>query len=389
MKKSGIVVIVILVLVLLFVDRCTTINLTTADIFRPSTYDDFKELPKRPQSKNYEIVPAKGTFPILYNPSSNEFYLRNGQGLTKYDALGNVMISNDLKAEEFTSVFDFLNFVPYVFAKNGVYDYSGKRLIYNKFSKIVNSENELNDKDFKSIFETNYRNADLVIYDNNRNVKRKRECFPMYFKIKDDWILMFSQKGDYRFSHQQNGEIENDTIGQVDFIGFPAKFSRQRLTVLKDAENGIFSISQLGMEAISDKYLDTYYTQILKERKEDYRTDDKFKLLSYKKDEYYSSGNFFNLPSWVAPSFMLTGFFRLTYQNENLYFTEKALKLNGDGKVKNDLSIYELPKKFRTKSKVAFLLYSLNVGGYTNDSTNVVEPIIKNAGLYLVKPKRK
>lgn len=388
MKKSAIVVIVILVLVLLFVDRCTTFNLTTADIFRPSSYSDFKELPNRPQSKNFEIVPAKGTFPILYNASNNEFYLRNGQGLTKYDARGNVMISNDLSAEEFTSVFDFLNFVPYVFAKNGVYDYSGKRLIYSRFSKIMNAENELNDNDFKSIFETNYRNADLVIYDNDRNIEREKDCFPMYFKIKNDWILMFSQKGDYRFSHQQNGDIENDTIGQIDFIGFPAKFSNQRLTVLKDAENGIFSIRQLGMEAISDKYLDTYYTQILKERKEDYQTYDNFKLLSYKKDEYYSSGNYFSLPSWVASSFMLTGFFRLTYRNENLYFKEKALKIGAGATIQNDLSIYELPKKFSTKSKVAFLLYDLNIGGYMNDSTDVVEPMIKNAGLYLVKPKK-
>lgn len=388
MKKSAIVVIVILVLVLLFVDRCTTFNLTTADIFRPSSYNDFKELPNRPQSKNFEIIPAKGTFPILYNASNNEFYLRNGQGLTKYDALGNVMISNDLSAEEFTSVFDFLNFVPYVFAKNGVYDYSGKRLIYSRFSKIMNAENELNHNDFKSIFETNYRNADLVIYDNDRNIEREKDCFPMYFKIKNDWILMFSQKGDYRFSHQQNGDIENDTIGQIDFIGFPAKFSNQGLTVLKDAENGIFSIRQLGMEAISDKYLDTYYTQILKERKEDYQTDDKFKLLSYKKDEYYSSGNYFSLPSWVESSFMLTGFFRLNYQNENLYFKEKSLKIGAGTKIQNDLSIYELPKKFRNKSKVAFLLYDLNIGGYMNDSTDVVESMIKNAGLYLVKPKK-
>ena len=199
---------------------------------------------------------------------------------------------------------------------------------------------------------------------------------------------MFSQKGDYRFSHQQNGDIENDTIGQIDFIGFPAKFSNQRLTVLKDAENGIFSIRQLGMEAISDKYLDTYYTQILKERKEDYQTDDKFKLLCYTKDEYYSSGNYFSLPSWVASSFMLTGFFRLTYRNENLYFKEKALKIGAGATIQNDLSIYELPKKFSTKSKVAFLLYDLNIGGYMNDSTDVVEPMIKNAGLYLVKPKK-
>lgn len=387
MKKAAIILSVAAIMVLLFIDRCTTINLTTADVFRPSSYQYFKTLVEKPQSKNYEIIPARGSFPILYDHLKNEFYLANGQGLTKYDASGNMILSNDLSHEKYTSVFDFSNFVPFVFAKNGVYDYSEKKIMYTKFSEILNSNNEMDDVDFRSIFEMYYRNAELVIYENGRNVSRENDHFPMYFKINNRWLLMFSQKGDYRFSHQGNNDIENDTIGQIDFLGFPAKFADKRLMVLKDATNGIFSISKLGMEAISDKYLDTYFTQILKERKEDYQTDDKFKLLSYKKEDYYSSGNIFSLPKWVSPSFMLTGYFELTYQNENLYFKEKAIKRSGETKIQNELSIYELPKKFRTRSKVAFLLYDLNVGGYMNDSTDVVEPIIKNAGLYLIKPK--
>lgn len=388
MKKPVIIILVISVLVLLFVDRCTTVNLTTADIFRPSSYNRFKELPEKPQSKSYEIIPAKGTFPILYDSFKNEFYLKNGQGLTKYDALGNLIISNDLNREEYTSMFDFANFVPYVFAKNGVYDYSGKKLFYGKFSQVLNAENELNDQDFKSIFETNYRNADLVVYDTNRNVDSERDCQPIYFKINNDWILLFSQKGDYRFSHQGSNDVENDTIGQIDFLGFPSKFADKRLMVLKDAKSGIYSINQMGKEDISDDYLNTYYTQILKERKWDYQTSDEVQLLSRKKDDYYFTGSPFDLPDWVAPSFMLTGYFKVTYQNENLYFKEKAVKMNSDSKVQNDLHIYELPKQFRAKSKLAFLHYSLNVGGYMNDSTQIVEPIIKNAGLYLIKPKK-
>lgn len=388
MKKPVIVILIISVIILLFVDRCTTFNLTTADIFRPESYNHFKDLTQKPQSKTYEIVAAKGDFPILYDSVENEFYIRNGQGLTKYDAVGNVIISNDLSKEGYTSMFDFANFVPYVFSKYGVYDYSGKKLFYSKFSQILNAENELNDQDFKSIFETNYRNADLVIYDTNRNVDSERDCQPMYFKINNDWILLFSQKGDYRFSHQGSNDVENDTIGQIDFLGFPSKFADKRLMVLKDADSGIYSINQMGKEDISDDYLKTYYTQILKERKSDYSTDDDVKLLSRKKDDYYFTGNPFSLPDWVAPSFMNTGFFKLTYQNENLFFKEKAVKMNSDSKVQNDLHIYELPKKFRTKSKLAFLHYSLNVGGYMNDSTQIVEPIIKNAGLYLIKPKK-
>lgn len=387
MKKPIIIILIVCITVLFFVDRCTTVNLTTADIFRPESYDHFKNLTHKPQSKSYEIIPAKGSFPVLYDSVNNVFYIRNGQGLTKYDAVGNVIISNDLSKEKYTSTFDFANFVPYVFAQNGIYDFSGKTLFYSKFSQVLNAENELSDQDFKSIFETNYRNADLVIYDTNRNVDSEKDCQPMYFKIKNEWILMFSQKGDYRFSHQGSNDVKNDTIGQIDFLGFPSKFADKRLMVLKDSKNAIFSIRQMGKEDITDDYLNTYYTQILKERKTDYSTNDNVKLLSRRKDDYYFTGNPFGLPDWVSPSFMNTGFFRLNYRGENMYFTEKAVKMSSDSKVQNDFYIYELPQKYRAKSKLAFLHYSLDVGGYMNDSTQVVEPIIRNAGLYLIKPK--
>ena len=388
MKKSTVIILIIGLLILLFVDRCTTINLTTADIFRPKSYNHFKELTQKPQSENFEIVPALGTFPILYNSAKNEFYLRNGQGLTKYDASGNLMISNDLNKEKYTSIFDFANFVPYVFAENGVYDFSGNRLIYSKFSKILNPKNELSNKEFKSIFEENYRQSNLVIYDTDRKVEYGRNCFPMYFQRGENWILMFSQKDDYRFSHQGNEVFESDTIGQIDFKGFPAKFSNQRLTVLKDVKTGLYSINQLGKEKIDDDYLNKYYTQILKEEKLDYQTNDKIKLLSRKKDDYYETGNPFSLPKWVTPSFINTAYYRLTYQNEKLFFKGKAVKMYDNPTAQNDLYLYELPKQFRTKSKLVFLDYGLDLGSYMDMTSGEIDPIVKNTGLYLIKPKK-
>ncbi|UQB69891.1 hypothetical protein [Epilithonimonas zeae] len=389
MKKSTVIILIIGLLILLFIDRCTTINLTTADIFRPKSYNHFKELTQKPQSENFEIVPALGTFPILYNSVKNEFYLKNGQGLTKYDASGNLMISNDLNKEKYTSIFDFSNFVPYVFAENGVYDFSGNRLIYSKFSQILNVKNELSDKEFKSIFEENYRQSNLVIYDTDRNIESGRNCFPMYFRIGENWILMFSQKDDYRFSHQGNEVFESDTIGQIDFKGFPAKFFNQGLTVLKDFKTGLYSINQLGKEKIDDDYLNKYYTQILKEKNLDYQTDSKIKLLSRKKDDYYETGNPFSLPQWVAPSFINTAYYSLTYQNEKLFFKAKAVKMYDSPTAQNDLYLYELPKQFRIKSKLAFIDYGLDIGGYMDMNSGEIDPIIKNTGLYLIKLKKK
>jgi hypothetical protein len=387
MKKTIYFLIISTLLLLLFLDRCTTHNISTNDFFKPKWYKNFKSLIGKPQSKNYEILPLKGTFPILYDSINNDYYVSNYQGLTKYNYLGNIIISDDLAKEKYTSVFDFANFIPYVFAENGVYDFSGKKLVYTKFSQILNSQNEIKDADFKILFEKYYNDAEMVVYDTNRNFDYLAENYPMYFKIKNNWILLFSQKGDTRFTHSGSNEIENDTIGQIDFLNFPAKFADKRLIVLKDPKSGIYSTQQLGKK-IDDDYLTRYSSQLLKEQKFDYQSSNSIQLLSRKKDEYYFTGSFFDFPDWVSPSFINTAYYQVTYNNESLFFKEKAVKYFKDFKCKNDLYLYELPKHLRTKSKVAFLDYAINIGGYTNDSTGIVEPIIKNGGLYILRQKK-
>lgn len=386
MKKTTIMLVIAVIFILLFIEKCSLINLSTADIFRPKAYQNFKGLQDTVQSGDYEIVPIAGDFPILFDSIKSEFYIANNRGLTKIDAQGNVLFSADLLKEKNTSVFDFANFSPYVFTENGVYDFSGNELKYEAFSKILNVENELSDGNFKTLFEKYYQEAELVLYGTDRNIDFNRDCLPMYFKIKNRWTLLFSQKGDHRFTHQLSLDAD-DIIGQIDFENFPAKFSDKRLMVLKDHKNGIYSTQQVGIK-IDDRYLETYFTQILKEQKLDYRTANKFELLSYKKESYYYTGSYWNLPKWVAPSFLNTAYFELVYYKEKLFFKEKVIKHFSNFKCKNELYLYEVPVNLRKKTKVAFIDYDLNIGGHVNDSTGVVDPIIKNAGLYMVRPRQ-
>ena len=131
MTKKAIVTITILtIFTLLFIEKCSLINLSTADIFRPKSYKNFKGLLDTVQSKNYEIVLIDGDFPILYDSIKNEFYLSNKNGLTKIDANGNILFKANLSAEKYTTVFDFENFTPYVFTDRGVYDFTGDNLKY-------------------------------------------------------------------------------------------------------------------------------------------------------------------------------------------------------------------------------------------------------------------
>ncbi|GAA3757762.1 hypothetical protein [Flavobacterium ginsengiterrae] len=386
MKKNIYALILIAILLLLFLDRCTAYNITTNDLFRSKDLKNSKSLIEKPQSKNYEIVLVEGTFPILYDTINNEFYVSNNKGLTKYDYFGNIVISDDLAKEKYTSVFDFANFIPYVFAENGVYDFSGKKLVYTKFLQILNSQNEIKDADFKLLFEKYYNDAEIVVYDTARNFDYQADNLPMYFKIKNNWILLFSQKGDNRFTHSLSSEFETETIGQIDFLNFPAKFADKRLIVLKDQKKRIYSTKQIG-EEIDDNYLKMYSTQLLKEQKFDYQSSNSIKLISRKKDEYYHTGGYFNFPDWFFPSFINTAYYQVVYNNESLFFKEKAIMYSKNLECESDLYLYELPKHFRTKSKVAFMHYAVNIGGYANDSTGIYEPIIKNAGLYILRQK--
>ena len=176
-----------------------------------------------------------------------------------------------------------------------------------------------------------YDEAEMVVYDTDRNFDYLAQNYPMYFKIKNYWILLFSQKGDYRFTHSGSNKLENDTIGQIDFLNFPAKFADKRLIVLKNQKSGIYSTKQIG-EKIDDDYLKMYYTQLLKEQKLDYQTSNSIELLSRKKDEYYFTGGFFDFPDWVFPSFINTAYFQVAYNNESLFFKEKAIKYFKDSK---------------------------------------------------------
>lgn len=377
-----IILIIAFILILLFIEKCSLINLSTADAFKPNQIKNSPSLVGTIQSESYEIVPLEGNYPILFDSVKNEFYFTNKKGLTKIDAQGNIILSADLNTEHYTSVSTFENYTPYVFAVNGVYDFSGNELVYTKYSKILNTENEMNNTLYKSTFEQYYDDAEIVVYEGDGYVDLEVSGYPMYFKINKEWIQLYAQKRNYKFSNIPSSDMDH-IIGQIDLKNFPAKFADKRLQVLKDNENGIYSTRIL----VDDQYLNTFYTEILKEQKFYYNSNNKIKMVSYKKDEYLLGGGYFYKPDWVFPSFINTAYFELTFNNEKLYFKEKAIKHFFEFNYIYDLYLFELPKN-KSNIKVAFLDYDLSIGGYTNNSTDEYEPRIKNTGLYLVRPKK-
>ncbi|EWH10950.1 hypothetical protein KLA_16115 [Cellulophaga geojensis KL-A] len=344
--------------------------------------ENFKRLTsplERVRSKNYEITSIKGTLPILYDSIKNQFYLKNEKGLTKLDNQGNVMFSDDLSSEKsYISTLDYNNFIPFVFTSQGVYDFSGKELIFMPFEEKLNIKNELSNSNFKSIFEENYISADLVVYGNE--IEDETAQFRIYFRVDNKWILLLSQKGDYnQFKHPETYNKNANTTAQIDYSKFSSKFSNKRLIALKDSQRGLYSAKE------RDRNLNNYSTVVLKESKLDYKTTNKLKMVAIKNNSYYG------LPDWMNHTFFKLAYFELNYKNEQMFFKGNTFKYREvSSEVTNkDFYLYELPKGMRNKTKVAFLDIRNYTGIAIDPRMKYLEPQIENTGIFIIKPINK
>lgn len=343
--------IVLVIAVVLFMDRCTPVDISTADIFRSNRVNTSPSFNGSMVYKEYEIVPIQGSLPVLFDSVNRVFYLRNGNGLTKIDSRGKVLLSDSLAQEKVTSVFHFNNFIPFVFTNKGVYDFSAEQVEYQDIAEVYNENNELSDKAFKTLFQQLYSNSEMVVYEHD-NLLDNTERYPMYFYMNNQWTLLYSQEGEYRFSHLNYGNLEKTIIGQIDFESFPAKFNNRKLIVLKDEKRKIYTTRALS----DDDYYDMYYTQILGERELNYKTDNSLDVVSYKKIDYHYTGGYYSLPKWVSPSFLVNAYYKLSYEGETLYFNSKTIKYNGDRTAKENIDFFQTPKIKGYEPKIAFLL---------------------------------
>ena len=58
-------------------------------------------------------------------------------------------------------------------------------------------------------------------------------------------------------------------------------------------------------------------------------------------------------------------------------------------KCETETYLYESPLLSRSKAKVAFLHYGLDLGGSYDNNTGITTSDIKNNGLYIIRPKNK
>lgn len=344
--------VVLIIAIVLFIDRCTPVNISTSDIFRSNRTNNSQSFNGPMLYDGYEIVPVQGDLPILFDSINRIFYVRNGNGLTKIDSQGKVLISDPLTHEEVTSAFNFNNYLPFVFTNKGIYDFSTEQVEYQNIVKVYNEGNDLSDTAFKTLFERLYANSEMVIYEND-NLGIESERYPMYFYLNNQWKVLYSQAGEYRFSHLNYGNLEKTIIGQIDFENFPAKLNNRKLIVLKDDKQKVYTT---GLDPKDDNFFDTYFTQILQERELNYQSDNTLDVISYKKLDYHFTGSYYKLPKWISPSFTVDAYYKLSYQGKSFYFNSKTVKYSGHRAVHEKINFFQTPKIKGYKPKIAFLL---------------------------------
>lgn len=348
MKKT-IVVIVSVILLLVFLDRCTTINISTA--FLSSKYKAYPELRQGVSSKNFELRHIDSILycGITYDPVYHFFLIDNGYAIHKIDAKGNEVF----KLEQ--GGLNLLRFTHYAVDSTGIYDLSKDKVARETFKSRINVDQKLKKEAWEKIFAQYYKEAQTVVYGNYSS-----DGNPIYLKINEDWILIKTNTNDNRI-------VDEDQVSEVTFEGYPAKYNP--LYLLKDVKNLTYSNNQ----STTDEFLNTYYTVKLKEKELEYPADMALNLQAFQKEGVGFRAAYSGLPlSWA-----LTAYYEINRSGEKLNFKTYANQYIGLSKpVDTYLTLFTVPQKFRSQTAVSFLKYKLT----TVDETQVT-------GYFILKNK--
>ena len=150
-------------LFLIFLNKFTVVNITSASIFKKKEYNNYSYLKNGIESEHYQIkrISEEPYSAIVYDPLDNFFIVYGPRKIQK--------ISTEGKEEiEFSNSNDvtYTNFGHYVFTDTTAYDLSEKIVKSEKLKEVISPTKDLSSEDLLTLFEGFYRKASVVIYGN-------------------------------------------------------------------------------------------------------------------------------------------------------------------------------------------------------------------------------
>ena len=321
--------------------QCTPINVFTVSKRKKSVYEKYPYLKYGVESENYIIKYISNPYKafITYDTKNNYFFIAEPP-YTKISKEG--IIAFQIENKEYM---DNPLFTHYVFDKEGVFDFSKKKLEKESFDTVINPDYSMSFLEWKSLFNDYYKKAEFVVYGNSLDYK----YYPVYLKVNNKWILFLSSSYDGF----------NQTYQGIVLEGYPAKFDK--MILLKANYKNKFS-DGLNFYDTKSKGISEFYPKNLKIKK----------LYFYKElvSEHFPYTS-------IPQEFSGTAYYNIKINKDTLKFKENALKNCLGFRLRTYLYWYILPQKYLKNSKVSFLAYryphNINESG--------------SNGLYIIKHK--
>ncbi|WP_289046379.1 hypothetical protein [uncultured Olleya sp.] len=322
------------ILLIIFIEKCTVINIMSPTVFKKSKYNNYNYIHQGVANNNSEIVRVSDSpyNAIMYNEEENYFIIYGDEKIRKINSKG----IQEFSIERNDNV-SYANSGTYVFTENMVYDLSDKLITKTKIKKVIQASGEqLKLNKFLKLLSSYYQKANTVIYANVETFGAKNH--KVYFKIDHDWIGIYISKIESnRINFHPSGEILKT---------FPEK--RQHLLFLKNPVNNVYSSRSAGNETFSSVSNDLILT---KEEEIEYPNNKNIKVAFYQKEKTLGVIAYTGIPT----SFRGTAYFNLKINKEEYNFKEMGTNNIGFfNKVKHDISYYVVPNKFRKKTQVSF-----------------------------------
>lgn len=321
------------IVLIVFIEKCTVINILSPSLLKKSKYDDYTYLYEGVTTTNSEIIRISESpyNAIAYHEKENYFIVYGDDKISKLNSRGVENFSIDIQEGVC-----FADFGAFVFTDTKVYDLSQEIIKEIKIKKIIHAtEEQVKLKGFLNLLNQYYNKASKVLYIATYDPDNHK----VFLKIGNDWIgLYISKKNSFGINFHSNGEILKK---------FPEKY--KRLIVLKNPVNEVYSTRSSGSETFSSL---SYDVAPSKEEELDYPKNKKITISYYQKEKTLAVFPYTSIPV----SFRGDAYFNLKIGNELYKFKEMGVKSVGFSfTIAHDISYYVLPKKYNKNSAVSFL----------------------------------
>ncbi|QDW24368.1 hypothetical protein FFJ24_005840 [Pedobacter sp. KBS0701] len=369
MKKMWLILLSLFVIII-GLNKLTTINLSPRLLIRYNQYKNYPELRNGLNSDKHLLYRATQTSnaEILYFPDKNFVLINNFKKLGYYnpikiDAKGHKIF--ELNIDE-NSQFKFLETINcFAIGADGIYDISADHPAPLPYNEVLNEDNSMQGNQWVEIFEKNYKQSEVVLYGWHTD-QASAQC--VYFQIAGKWTKLYTSINSSAGGIYADG---SEIICKINGKNVPHKWHEAHF--LKDAHKGVYSNSL----RFKDSYISTYNSDFsfFPDQSLKYKDSGNIKTEAFAKESSTKEG-YFN--PGIPSTFYGTAYYELNLNDDILHFKSVAYQYNSFGESpQTDLHLFQLPEIFTKNSDICFLAYDYSTNFHDNGKK----------GIYIIRKK--